>query len=122
MSLIVFLFFVPQPVFLADFKQIKKIQCLSQSDGKALMNLEIEGARQVSTTTTVSTYYTILLCTVLRMKIAKINKYIYYREHLQRKFDPVHVLTLSCPFFFFLIASVNQCGHDPSGGEHDGPY
>ncbi|XP_059211699.1 protein tyrosine kinase 2 beta, b [Centropristis striata] len=34
------------PVFLADFKQIKKIQCLSQSDGKALMDLSIEGARQ----------------------------------------------------------------------------
>ncbi|XP_031177717.1 protein tyrosine kinase 2 beta, b [Sander lucioperca] len=34
------------PVFLADFKQIKKIQCLSQSDGKALIDLNIEGARQ----------------------------------------------------------------------------
>uniref|UniRef100_UPI003AB097B5 protein tyrosine kinase 2 beta, b isoform X1 n=1 Tax=Centroberyx gerrardi TaxID=166262 RepID=UPI003AB097B5 len=34
------------PVFLADFKQIKKIKCLSQSDGKALINLDIEGARQ----------------------------------------------------------------------------
>nr|XP_046228613.1 protein tyrosine kinase 2 beta, b isoform X3 [Scatophagus argus] len=34
------------PVFLADFKQIKKIQCLPQSDGKALINLDIEGARQ----------------------------------------------------------------------------
>eukprot|EP00064_Thunnus_orientalis_P003469 superscaffoldBa00000282_g3478 len=34
------------PVFLADFKQIKKIQCLSQSDGKALINLEVEGVRQ----------------------------------------------------------------------------
>uniref|UniRef100_A0A8C4ESH8 non-specific protein-tyrosine kinase n=1 Tax=Dicentrarchus labrax TaxID=13489 RepID=A0A8C4ESH8_DICLA len=34
------------PVFLADFKQIKKIQCLSQSDGKALLNLEVVGARQ----------------------------------------------------------------------------
>ncbi|KAM7367967.1 hypothetical protein PAMP_014226 [Pampus punctatissimus] len=34
------------PVFLADFKQIKKIQCLTQSDGKALINLEIEGVRQ----------------------------------------------------------------------------
>ncbi|XP_030576981.1 protein tyrosine kinase 2 beta, b isoform X2 [Archocentrus centrarchus] len=33
-------------VFLADFKQIKKIQCLSQSDGKALLNLDIEGAKQ----------------------------------------------------------------------------
>ncbi|XP_040919810.1 protein tyrosine kinase 2 beta, b isoform X2 [Toxotes jaculatrix] len=33
-------------VFLADFKQIKKVQCLSQSDGKALLNLDIEGARQ----------------------------------------------------------------------------
>ncbi|CAN9507388.1 unnamed protein product [Ophioblennius macclurei] len=33
-------------VFLADFKQIKKIECLSQSDGKALLNLTIEGARQ----------------------------------------------------------------------------
>lgn len=44
--------FVPQPVFLADFKQIKRIQCLSQSDGKALLNMEVEGARQVSATTT----------------------------------------------------------------------
>ncbi|XP_077408357.1 protein tyrosine kinase 2 beta, b isoform X2 [Vanacampus margaritifer] len=34
------------PVFLADFKQIKKVQCLSQSDGKALINLNVEGARQ----------------------------------------------------------------------------
>ncbi|XP_039980688.1 protein tyrosine kinase 2 beta, b isoform X3 [Xiphias gladius] len=33
-------------VFLADFKQIKKVQCLSQSDGKALLNLDVEGARQ----------------------------------------------------------------------------
>uniref|UniRef100_A0A673BUP8 non-specific protein-tyrosine kinase n=1 Tax=Sphaeramia orbicularis TaxID=375764 RepID=A0A673BUP8_9TELE len=38
--------FVPQPVFLADFKQIKRIQCLPQSDGKALLNLDVEGARQ----------------------------------------------------------------------------
>lgn len=43
-----FLFVASQPVFLADFKQIKKIQCLSQSDGKALITLNIEGARQVS--------------------------------------------------------------------------
>ncbi|XP_074471031.1 protein tyrosine kinase 2 beta, b isoform X2 [Sebastes fasciatus] len=34
------------PVFMADFKQIKKIQCLAQSDGKALLDLNIEGARQ----------------------------------------------------------------------------
>lgn len=40
---------LPQPVFLADFKQIKKVQCLSQSDGKALINLHVEGARQVRT-------------------------------------------------------------------------
>ncbi|XP_028252802.1 protein tyrosine kinase 2 beta, b isoform X3 [Parambassis ranga] len=33
-------------VFLADFKQIKKIQCLPQAGGKALLNLDIEGARQ----------------------------------------------------------------------------
>uniref|UniRef100_A0A672GPZ6 non-specific protein-tyrosine kinase n=1 Tax=Salarias fasciatus TaxID=181472 RepID=A0A672GPZ6_SALFA len=33
-------------VFLADFKQIRKIECLPQSDGKALLNLTIEGARQ----------------------------------------------------------------------------
>ncbi|KAM9704204.1 protein tyrosine kinase 2 beta, b isoform 1-T2 [Menidia menidia] len=33
-------------VFLADFKQIKKIQCAPQSDGKAVLNLDIEGARQ----------------------------------------------------------------------------
>uniref|UniRef100_A0A8C3G7V4 non-specific protein-tyrosine kinase n=1 Tax=Cyclopterus lumpus TaxID=8103 RepID=A0A8C3G7V4_CYCLU len=36
----------PLPVFLADFKQIKKIQCLSQGDGKALLDLNVEGARQ----------------------------------------------------------------------------
>lgn len=34
------------PVFLADFKQIRRIQCLPQPDGKALINLEVEGARQ----------------------------------------------------------------------------
>uniref|UniRef100_A0A3Q4BKB8 non-specific protein-tyrosine kinase n=1 Tax=Mola mola TaxID=94237 RepID=A0A3Q4BKB8_MOLML len=34
------------PVFLADFKQIKKIQCFSQSAGKALVHLDVEGARQ----------------------------------------------------------------------------
>ncbi|XP_053743221.1 protein tyrosine kinase 2 beta, b isoform X1 [Synchiropus splendidus] len=34
------------PVFMADFKQIKKIQCLPQSDGKALINLDVEGAKQ----------------------------------------------------------------------------
>uniref|UniRef100_A0A4W5LI03 non-specific protein-tyrosine kinase n=1 Tax=Hucho hucho TaxID=62062 RepID=A0A4W5LI03_9TELE len=37
---------IPQPVCLADFKQIKSIKCLSQSDGKALLNLDIDGARQ----------------------------------------------------------------------------
>ncbi|CAL1586373.1 unnamed protein product [Knipowitschia caucasica] len=34
------------PVFLADFKQIKRLQCKPQSDGKALINLDVEGARQ----------------------------------------------------------------------------
>nr|XP_061806393.1 protein-tyrosine kinase 2-beta-like [Nerophis lumbriciformis] len=34
------------PVFLADFKQIKKVQCLPLGDGKALINLDVEGARQ----------------------------------------------------------------------------
>ncbi|XP_056872045.1 protein tyrosine kinase 2 beta, b isoform X1 [Takifugu flavidus] len=34
------------PVFLADFKQIKKVQCWPQSDGKALVHLDVEGARQ----------------------------------------------------------------------------
>ncbi|KAM6915125.1 protein tyrosine kinase 2 beta, b [Xenentodon cancila] len=33
-------------VFLADFKQIKKIQRLPQSDGKTCLNIDIEGARQ----------------------------------------------------------------------------
>ncbi|XP_041832020.1 protein tyrosine kinase 2 beta, b [Melanotaenia boesemani] len=33
-------------VFLADFKQIKKVQCSQQSDNKVLLNLGIEGARQ----------------------------------------------------------------------------
>lgn len=81
-----------QAVFLADFKQIKKIQCLSQSDGKALVNFDIEGAKQVSTTITLS----ILLynSTLYRIRIAKISKYLHYRERLHRKFDRVHVLTL----------------------------
>ncbi|XP_041726001.1 protein tyrosine kinase 2 beta, b [Coregonus clupeaformis] len=34
------------PVCLANFKQIKSIKCLSQSDDKALLNLVIDGARQ----------------------------------------------------------------------------
>ncbi|KAF7669134.1 hypothetical protein LDENG_00240960, partial [Lucifuga dentata] len=34
------------PVFLADFRQIKHIQCSSQSDGKTRINLNIEGVRQ----------------------------------------------------------------------------
>lgn len=34
------------PVFLADFKQIKRLQCTPQPDGKALINLDVEGARQ----------------------------------------------------------------------------
>ncbi|KAK7906882.1 hypothetical protein WMY93_015494 [Mugilogobius chulae] len=34
------------PVFLADFKQIKRLQCIPQPDGKALINLDVEGARQ----------------------------------------------------------------------------
>uniref|UniRef100_A0A8C6MGY4 non-specific protein-tyrosine kinase n=1 Tax=Nothobranchius furzeri TaxID=105023 RepID=A0A8C6MGY4_NOTFU len=33
-------------VFMADFKQIKKVQCVPQSDGKAVLNIDIEGARQ----------------------------------------------------------------------------
>lgn len=46
--MIAFIPFVWQAVFLADFKQIKKVQCISQNDGKALLNLDIEGAKQVS--------------------------------------------------------------------------
>lgn len=42
-------FLPPQPVFLADFKQIKKVQCWPQNDGKALVHLDIQGARQVRT-------------------------------------------------------------------------
>ncbi|XP_061608991.1 protein tyrosine kinase 2 beta, b isoform X8 [Phyllopteryx taeniolatus] len=34
------------PVFLADFKQIKKVQCSPQRDGKALVHLDVRGARQ----------------------------------------------------------------------------
>ncbi|XP_038143444.1 protein tyrosine kinase 2 beta, b isoform X3 [Cyprinodon tularosa] len=33
-------------LFLTDFKQIKKIQCLPQGDGKALLNISVEGAKQ----------------------------------------------------------------------------
>ncbi|XP_011489678.1 protein-tyrosine kinase 2-beta isoform X1 [Oryzias latipes] len=33
-------------VFLADFKQIRKIQCLPQADGKAHLNINIENANQ----------------------------------------------------------------------------
>uniref|UniRef100_A0A4W5QK78 non-specific protein-tyrosine kinase n=1 Tax=Hucho hucho TaxID=62062 RepID=A0A4W5QK78_9TELE len=36
----------PQPVCLANFKQIKSIKCLSQSDNKALLSFDIDGARQ----------------------------------------------------------------------------
>ncbi|KAJ0026901.1 hypothetical protein NQD34_017901 [Periophthalmus magnuspinnatus] len=35
-----------QPVFLADFKQIKRVQCIPQPDGKAIINIDVEGARQ----------------------------------------------------------------------------
>lgn len=58
--------------------------------------------------------------TLYRIRITPISKNIYYRECL--KLDLVHVLALSCSFFFFLIASIDQCGHGPYGGEHDGPY
>uniref|UniRef100_A0A3B4AYC8 non-specific protein-tyrosine kinase n=1 Tax=Periophthalmus magnuspinnatus TaxID=409849 RepID=A0A3B4AYC8_9GOBI len=34
------------PVFLADFKQIKRVQCIPQPDGKAIINIDVEGARQ----------------------------------------------------------------------------
>ncbi|XP_077591723.1 protein tyrosine kinase 2 beta, b [Stigmatopora nigra] len=34
------------PVFLANFKQIKKVQCLPLSNGKALIDFDVEGARQ----------------------------------------------------------------------------
>lgn len=33
-------------VFLADFKQINRIQCIAQMDGKALVHMDVEGARQ----------------------------------------------------------------------------
>uniref|UniRef100_A0A3B3XKU8 non-specific protein-tyrosine kinase n=1 Tax=Poecilia mexicana TaxID=48701 RepID=A0A3B3XKU8_9TELE len=33
-------------LFLTDFKQIKKIQCLTQTDDKALLNISVEGAKQ----------------------------------------------------------------------------
>lgn len=33
-------------LFLTDFKQIKKIQCLPQSDSKALLNISVDGAKQ----------------------------------------------------------------------------
>ncbi|XP_017157797.1 protein tyrosine kinase 2 beta, b isoform X2 [Poecilia reticulata] len=33
-------------LFLTDFKQIKKIQCLPQTDDKALLNISVEGAKQ----------------------------------------------------------------------------
>lgn len=60
-------FFPPQPVFLADFKQIKKIQCWPQNDGKALVHLDIEGARQVPSSSTVITF---LFCFSLQMEAA----------------------------------------------------
>lgn len=52
--------FVPQPVFLADFKQIKKVQCWPQSDGKALVHLDVEGARQVRIAAPSSQFSTML--------------------------------------------------------------
>jgi len=116
-QLIAFLSFGPQPVFLADFKQIKKIQCLSQSDGKALLDLNIEGARQVSTTT-LSTCYVVLLCTVLRYRISRICENISDRKLLHRKFDP----RFHCPLVLFPTAAIVQRGHGADGREHDGPY
>lgn len=104
-KLIAFFACVPQAVFLADFKQIKKVQCLSQSDGKALLNLDVEGARQVSATTTPSA---IVLYTVL--KIGRVSEKMIAQEIWHR------------PFFPFLIVSIDQRGHCPYGREHDGPY
>lgn len=47
-----FSLFVPQAVFLADFKQINRIQYVPQMDGKALVHMDVEGARQVSSRST----------------------------------------------------------------------
>lgn len=95
---------MPQPVFLADFKQIKKIQCLSQSDGKALLDLSVEGARQVSTTTPL--YST------------SKSKQIHGGNRLRRTF----VRRSNCPLVSSLLAAVDQRGDGPHGGEHDGPH
>lgn len=42
------MFFFFQTVCLAEFKQIRSIQCTAQSDGKALLDIDIKGAKQVS--------------------------------------------------------------------------
>lgn len=57
-------FFLPQPVFLADFKQIKKVQCWPQSDGKALVHLDVEGARQVRGAAPSGQFSTLLVCLI----------------------------------------------------------
>ncbi|XP_047677378.1 protein-tyrosine kinase 2-beta isoform X2 [Tachysurus fulvidraco] len=42
------------PICLADFRQIQKIKCSSQNDGKALLYIEIQGANQPLSINTVS--------------------------------------------------------------------
>ncbi|KAK3562987.1 hypothetical protein QTP86_013255 [Hemibagrus guttatus] len=42
------------PICLADFKQIQKIKCSSQNDGKALLYIEIQGVKQPLSINTVS--------------------------------------------------------------------
>ncbi|GAA6109347.1 protein-tyrosine kinase 2-beta isoform X1 [Tachysurus ichikawai] len=42
------------PICLADFRQIQKIKCSSQNDGKALLYIEIQGANQPLSINTIS--------------------------------------------------------------------
>ena len=37
----------PQPVLLASFGQVRSIQCSKESDGRAMLNVHMEGAGQV---------------------------------------------------------------------------
>lgn len=87
-------------MFLADFKQIKKIQCLCQGDGKALLKLDVEGARQVSTRTP--------QCTVTQYYIAQPGE----TEDVSAE--------LMC--YAFVIVPVDQCGVGLCGRELDGSY
>lgn len=47
--LIIVVCLIFQTVCLAEFKQIRSIKCTAQSDSKTLLDIDIKGAKQVST-------------------------------------------------------------------------